>query len=314
MNYVQLQQIIQDYAENTESLFVANIPKFVEQAETRIYNFVNLPALRKNVTGTMTATNQYLSLPNDWLATYSVAIINATTGAYTYLINKDVNFIREAYPFPSSTGAPKYYALFGPQYTDVTELSLIVGPTPDQSYSVELHYFYYPPTIVQGQITTLNSLVAGSLYTPGIYSEVSLTGGSGANATATIVVSATGAVSSVTLNDGGSFYVVGDVLSFNASSIGSGTGSGFTITVSAVSNSAGTSWLGDNYDPVLFYGAMREAMIFMKQDQDQMTYYENKFQEAVQELKRLSDGLERGDSYRDGMTKLNANLKGNTFA
>ena len=105
-----------------------------------------------------------------------------------------------------------------------------------------------------------------------------------------------------------------DVLSFNASSIGSGTGSGFTITVSAVSNSAGTSWLGDNYDPVLFYGAMREAMIFMKQDQDQMTYYENKFQEAVQELKRLSDGLERGDSYRDGMTKLNANLKGNTFA
>ena len=86
MNYVQLQQIIQDYAENTESLFVTNIPKFVEQAEARIYNMVQIPSLRKNVTGTMTASNQYLSLPNDWLATYSVAAINPTTGVYTYLI------------------------------------------------------------------------------------------------------------------------------------------------------------------------------------------------------------------------------------
>ena len=304
MNYVQLQQIIQDYAENTESLFIANIPKFVEQAETRIYNFVNLPALRKNVTGTMTATNQYLSLPNDWLATYSVAIINATTGAYTYLINKDVNFIREAYPFPSSTGAPKYYALFGPQYTDVTELSLIVGPTPDQSYSVELHYFYYPPTIVQGQITTLNSLVAGSLYTPGIYSEVSLTGGSGANATATIVVSATGAVSSVTLNDGGSFYVVGDVLSFNASSIGSGTGSGFTITVSAVSNSAGTSWLGDNFDSTLLYGSLLEAYTYMKGEADVLAEYKQRYGEAMALLKQLGDAKDRQDAYRSGQVRI----------
>jgi len=305
MNYVQLYQAIQDYAETTEQLFVANIPTFVQEAEERIYNSVQLPSLRKNVTGTLTSGNKYLSLPNDWLSTYSFAVINAD-GTYEYLLNKDVNYIRQAFPSPTDTGTPTHYALFGSQYSAINELSLLLGPTPDASYNAELHYYYYPPTIVQGQITLIAITTVGSLYVPGVYENVSLTGGSGSGATATIVVNSSGAVSSVTLNEGGQFYVVSNVLSAATANLG-GAGSGFTATVNAVSNSTGTSWLGDNYDPVLFYGSMREAMIFQKQEPDVIKNYEDKYQEAVQQLKRLGDGLERGDAYRDGQTKLRVN-------
>jgi hypothetical protein len=305
MNYVQLYQAIQDYAETTEQLFVANIPTFVQEAEERIYNSVQLPSLRKNVTGTLTSGNKYLSLPNDWLSTYSFAVINAD-GTYEYLLNKDVNYIRQAFPSPTATGTPTHYALFGSQYSAINELSLLLGPTPDASYNAELHYYYYPPTIVQGQITLIAITTVGSLYVPGVYENVSLTGGSGSGATATIVVNSSGAVSSVTLNEGGQFYVVGNILSAATANLG-GAGSGFTATVNAVSNSTGTSWLGDNYDPVLFYGSMREAMIFQKQEPDVIKNYEDKYQEAIQQLKRLGDGLERGDAYRDGQTKLRVN-------
>jgi len=309
MNYETLYNSIQAYAENTEQLFVANIPVFVQEAEDRIYNSVNLPSLRKNVTGTLTAANQYISLPSDWLANYSLAVIDSTN-RYNYLLNKDVNFLREAYPsvvYTSPTyqgtpqGVPRYYALFGSQLSNVNEMTLMVAPTPDANYTVEMHYFYYPPTIVQGQIATLGTITAGSLYTNGVYQNVALTGGSGANATADIVV-AGGVVTNVSLKFGGNFYVAGDILS--CSSLGS-TGAGFSIPVSSVSNAAGTSWLGDNYDPVLFYGSMREAMLFMKGEQDLIGYYESKYQEALQQLVRLSEGLDRGDFYRDGQTKLN---------
>lgn len=310
MNYETLYNNIQAYSENTEQLFVASIPVFVEEAEQRIYNTVNLPALRKNVTGTLTAGNQYLTLPDDYLATYSLAVID-TDGVYSYLLNKDVSFIRESYPGnpenATNQGLPKYYAIFGSQYLSINELSMILAPCPDLAYNVEMHYFYYPPTIVQGQISILNNLIGGSLYTNGVYQNVPLTGGSGANATADIVVVG-GTVVSCDLKFGGNFYVVGDTLS--CASLGS-TGSGFSVEVVNTSNPSGTSWLGDNYDPVLFYGAMREAMLFMKQEQDLISYYETKFQEALQQLMRLSDGLERGDFYRDGQTKYNVNLKGN---
>ena len=217
MNLTQLTQAIQAYAENTESLFVSNIPLFLSQAELRIYNSVQIPVLRKNVTGNVTTSNPYLSCPNDFMAVYSLAAVD-TLGSYNYLIDKDVSFIREAYPNPTVTGLPKYYAIFGPQLVDPKELSLIITPTPDANYSVELHYYYMPES----------------------------------------------------------------------------------ITVAA----SGTTWLSDNYDPVLFYGAMREAMIFMKGEADMVGYYENKYQEALLQLKRLGDGLERGDSYRNNQTKI----------
>jgi hypothetical protein len=221
------------------------------------------------------------------------------------LLNKDVNFIREAYPTPTSTGLPKYYALFGSQYSNANELSFLVGPTPDSGYSVELHYFYYPVSIVQGAIAGLNVPTGGSLYTNGNYTNVPLTGGSGSGATANITVSGQ-VVTSVTLTNSGNFYVVGDTLSCSNVYIG-GSGSGFSVTTSAVNNTTGTSWLGDNYDPVLLYGSMREAMLFMKGEQDLVKYYEDKYTEALMQLNRLGTGLERGDAYRDGQAKIPVN-------
>jgi hypothetical protein len=304
LNYVQLYQAIQDYSENTESLFVSNISTFVQEAEERIYNSVQIPSLRKNVTGTLTANNKYLSCPNDYLSTYSMAIIDTDT-SYKYLLNKDVNFIREAYPTPTSTGIPKYYALFGSQYTNANELSFIMGPTPDVSYNVELHYFYYPVSIVQGAISSYNTPTGGSSYTNGVYPNVPLTGGQGSGATATITV-AGNTVTTVTINNGGQFYAINDSLTTNSSYIG-GTGSGFSVTVRLINNADGTSWLGDNYDPVLFYGSMREAMLFMKGEADLVKYYEEKYMEALQQLNRLGTGLERGDAYRDGQAKIKVN-------
>ena len=149
MNYAALSAAIQDYTQNYEQEFVANIPVFVKQAEQRIYNTVQFPSLRKNVTGSTSTNNKYLSCPGDFLAVYSMAVIDGT-GAYEYLLNKDVNFIRQAYPQPTDTAIPKYYALFGPTVSGVTisdELSFILGPTPDAVYSVELHYYYYPESI-----------------------------------------------------------------------------------------------------------------------------------------------------------------------
>lgn len=305
MNYEQLYNTIQAYAENTEALFVANIPVFIQEAEERIYNSVQLPSLRKNVTGNVTSSNSFLALPDDWLANYSVAVLDSL-GNYSYLLNKDVNFLREAYPTQASTGFPRYYALFGSQFSNVNEMTLQVAPTPDQSYTVEMHYFYYPPTIVQGQISLLGTFNAGSLYTNGVYQNVLLTGGSGANATADIVVVGDHVVS-CSLKFGGNFYVAGDVLS--CASLGP-TGSGFSVPVATISNASGTSWLGDNYDPALFYGAMREAMLFMKGEQDLVGYYEQKYQEAIAQLKRLGDGLDRGDAYRNGQLKLNVAPQG----
>jgi hypothetical protein len=160
MTYTELITAIQTYTENTfpattlaDSTVVSSttqLNRFITQAEQRIYNSVQFPSLRKNVTGSVTTSNKYLSCPEDFLSTYSLAVIDAS-GNYEYLLNKDVNFIRQAYPNPTTdTGIPKYYALFGPTVNTSTitnELSFIVGPTPDASYSVELHYYYYPVSI-----------------------------------------------------------------------------------------------------------------------------------------------------------------------
>ena len=209
MNYSQLSQLIQDYCQSTETSFVANIPTFVELAEERIYNSVQIPAIRKNVTGTMTQNFQYFQLPVDWLSTFSLAVIDPTTGEYEYLLNKDVNYIRQAYPPPNSYGKPKYYAIWD-------DTSMIIGPTPNLAYTAELHYYYYPASIV----------------------------------------------------------------------------------------TAGTSWLGDNFETVLLYGSLREAYIYLKGEQDMMQYYDQKYMEAVAQLKRLGDGLDRQDAYRSGQVRV----------
>jgi hypothetical protein len=167
MNYTQLKAAIIAYTENQDASFEAEVPVFVKQAEQRIFNSVQFPSLRKNVTGTTTASNKYLECPLDFLAPYSLAVIDEL-GAYEYLLNKDVNFIRQAYPTPTSTGIPKYYALFGPRSDNADELSFILGPTPGASYGVELHYFFYPESIVDAGTSWLGDnfdsvLLYGSL-------------------------------------------------------------------------------------------------------------------------------------------------------
>ena len=223
MTYLELVANIKSYTENYETEFVANIPVFVTQAETRIYNSVQIPALRKNVTGFTTPSNKYVSCPIDFLSVFSLAVIDAD-GRFEYLLNKDVNFMRAAYPNPSTTGLPQYYSLFGPTVVSsviTDELSFIVAPTPDARYDVELHYYYYPQSI--------------------------------------------------------------------------------TVTAN------GRTWLGDNYDPVLLYGSLVEAIIYMKGEQDMVAYYEKKYQDAMMQLNRLGTGLERGDAYRDGQAKIKVN-------
>ena len=355
MNYYQLATAVQDYTENTFSS--VDINTFIEQAEQRIYNDIQFPSLRKNVTGSVSTNNPYLSAPLDYLSTYSLAAYSITSttatgtaglntvsvsnangifigqnvtgtgvgagaivygisgttitlsainsapvtgtvtfqGPYQYLLNKDVNFIREAFPYPGVTGFPTHYAIFGPQYGQQNELSFMIGPTPDQNYNVELHYFFYPPSIIPGVITSLSSIIAsGSSYGNGTYYNQALTGGTGSGATATLVI-AGGVVTSVILETGGTGYVAGDTLSISAS-----VGSGFAINVSSINQGTGTTWLGDNYDAALLYGTLVEAVTFMKGEQDLVALYDGKYKEALGQAKRLGDGLERQDAYRSG--------------
>jgi hypothetical protein len=169
MQYSQLVSTIRAYTENDFPdtagsgglTSTEQIDTFIEQAELRIFNNVQLLDLRKNVTGNATSGNMYLSVPSDWLANFSLAVIDPVTGGYEYLLNKDVNYIREAFPYPATTGKPTHYAMFD-------QNSYILGPTPDASYNMELHYFYYPPSIVVSNTSWLGDnfssvLLYGSL-------------------------------------------------------------------------------------------------------------------------------------------------------
>lgn len=223
MNYAELFETIKGYVENdfpntawtgsdgssTVTLTsTEQINTFIQQAEQRIFNTVQLLDLRKNVTGNVTLGNKYLTVPTDWLANFSLAVIDAD-GNYEYLLNKDVSFIRQSFPNPSTSGLPTHYAYFD-------ENSYILGPTPDADYEVELHYFYYPESIV----------------------------------------------------------------------------------------TAGTSWLGDNFDSVLLYGSLLEAYTFMKGEQDVMAAYQQRYTEALALLKELGEGKNRQDMYRSGQVRI----------
>jgi hypothetical protein len=218
MNYTQLFETVKSYVENdfpnqdwTSSAGsgtvtftgTEQINTFIQQAEQRIYNSVQLPVFRKNVTGLVTTGNKYLNVPTDWLATFSLAVIHPVTQIQTFLLNKDVEFIREAFPPPDVLGTPQYYAIFD-------NTTFILGPTPDAGYNMELHYFGYPVSIVV----------------------------------------------------------------------------------------AGTSWLGDNFDQVLLYGALIEAYTFMKGEADVIGQYSKRYDESILLLKQLGEGKDRQDTYR----------------
>jgi len=224
VTYTELITAIQTYTENTfpsttlaDGTVVSSttqLNRFIEQAEQRIYNTIQFPSLRKNVLGVVSTTTPYLAAPTDYLATYSIAVIDSDSN-YVFLLNKDVNFIRQAYPKASDTGVPAYYALFGPTVNGTTitnELSFMLGPKPDANYQTELHYYYYPESIT----------------------------------------------------------------------------------------TAGSTWLGDNFDTVLLYGCLVEAYTYMKGEQDIIGLYDTKYKEALALAKRLGDGMERQDAYRSG--------------
>jgi hypothetical protein len=276
MNYTQLVTEVSNYCEN--SFPTDDMNTFIRQAEQRIYNSAQPANLRKNVTGFLTTANKYLQCPSDFLSVYSLAVypyntttatgtagqktivvasttgiavnqqvtgtgigtnaqvrsISGTTvtlttvnvatvsgsvvfqGDYLYLLNKDVNFIREAYPLTAQLSEPKHYAIFGPRSDDVNELTFIVGPTPAAAYNAELHYNYYPESIV----------------------------------------------------------------------------------------TAGTTWLGDNFDSVLLYGTICEAYMYMKGETDMVQLAQSRYVQAIALYKNLSDGKQRADAYRDGQVRL----------
>ena len=215
MNYTELAAAIRAYVENDFPDTVGSggmtsdeqVNTFIKEAEQRIFNTVQLLDLRKNVTGNCSTGNKYLSVPSDWLANFSMAVVD-TNGNYEYLLNKDVSFIRQSYPNPNDQGLPYCYAYFD-------ENSFILGPTPDDDYEIELHYFYYPPSIVD----------------------------------------------------------------------------------------AGTSWLGDNFDSALLYGALLEAYTFRKGEQDVIAQYQKRYDEAMAMLKQLGEGKNRQDMYRSGQVR-----------
>jgi hypothetical protein len=206
MNYAELTTNIQTICENTFG--ATELAMFTQQAEQKIYATVELPALRKNQTGTFTSGNKYLSMPSGMLYVYSLAVIDGSSN-YTYLMNKDVNFIREAYPNPSTTGVPKHYAVFD-------QNTFIVGPTPGGNYAAELHFGSYPESIV----------------------------------------------------------------------------------------TAGTTWLGEEFDSALLNGALVEAIRYMKGEPDLVALYEKMYVQAIALLKNLGDGKLRQDMYRDGQVKV----------
>jgi hypothetical protein len=305
VNYSELVTAVQDYLETTFT--TADINTMIRQAEQRIFNSVQLASLRKNVVGSCTANNKYLQCPDDFLSVYSMAVYPPNGGDYLYLLNKDVNFIREAYPNPTSTGKPEYYAIFGPSSVTPTELVFILGPTPDLAYNVELHYYYYPTSIVQRSIASVEITNPGFYYVNGTYFDVPLSnvtgdaGVSGETARATITVT-NNEVSNVVITNPGCYYVQNALLTVNNSYLGN-DGTDLEIRVLTVNNAQGTSWLGDNFDSVLLYGTLMEASTFLKAEPDQLANIQGRYKESLMLVKRLGDGLERMDSYRSGQVR-----------
>jgi hypothetical protein len=208
MNYTTLVALLQDYTQNSSSEFVAAIPDIVKLAEDRIYQSAQIPVLKRNAVSNFVQNNKYLAAPTDFLSAYSMAVISGT-GVYSYMLEKEVGYINEAYPNPTLTGVPRYYALFN-------DATFVVAPTPSSFFEVELHYVYEPPSIVD----------------------------------------------------------------------------------------AGTSWLGDNTESVLFYGALCEAYTYMKGDPDLQTLYRQRYDEALARLKNLGEGMDKRDNFRLDMPRI----------
>jgi hypothetical protein len=276
--YTTLKTAIKDYTENQETTFVAHLVDFIKSAEERIFKSVDLEFFRKNVTGTTTSGNQFLAVPDDYLASFSLSIENSSSKQF--LLFKDVNFLQEYNPNSATTGTPKYYGVYDFQ-------NFLLSPTPDAAYSAELHYYYRPTSLTQSQVVLTLSSVSGTFV-----DNETITGGtSGANTT----------ISSVTTST--TFNIVLPSTDFTVGETVTGATSGATGTVVSTSSDSTTTYLSVNAPNAMLYGSLVEAYTYMKGEADVLKMYSERFVESLVRLKDLGESRENDDANRQGLPR-----------
>ena len=274
--YTQLKNAIQDYTDNNETSFISNLDRFVESAEERIFTSVDLELFRKNVSGAMTSGNQFLAVPSDYLATFSMSI--EVSSSKQFLQQKDVNYLQEYTPNAATTGVPLYYAKYDFQ-------NFILAPTPNDNYVTELHYYYRPASLTSSKFTLTINNVTGVFV-----SNETITGGtSGESTTINSITSATQFV--VTIPTG--TFTVGETIT--------GGTSGATGIVVSTSDDITTTWISENAPNAILFGSLIEAYIYMKGEPDIMKLYSERFLEALSRLKDYAEARENTDAYRRGL-------------
>tara|TARA_R100000455_G_C6271437_1_gene127664 strand:- start:327 stop:1178 length:852 start_codon:yes stop_codon:yes gene_type:complete len=273
--YTELKAAVKDYTENQESSFVSHLDDFIKSAEERIFKTVDLEYFRKNATGTTTLGNQFLAVPTDWLASFSLSI--EVSGSKQFLLIKDVNFLQEYNPNSATTGTPKYYGLYDYQ-------NFLLSPTPDAAYTAELHYYYRPESLTVSKFNlTLNS-VSGTFQTE------TITGGtSGATTTITDVTNTPVLEVIIPSTD----FTVGETVT--------GATSGATGVVVSTSADTTKTWLSENAPNAMLYGSLIEAYTFMKGEADVLKVYSERFIESLSRLKDYGEARENTDANRRGL-------------
>ena len=278
--YTQLKASIQDYTDNNETTFVSNLNRFIESAEQRIFSTVDLEYFRKNVSGTMTSGNQFLAVPDDYLASFSLSIENSSSKEF--LLQRDVNFLQEYNPNSSTTGVPKYYSLY-----DIN--TFIIAPTPNANFSTELHYYYRPVGLADSKFTLTVSNVTGTFV-----NNETITGGTSTETTT--INSITSATELVVIIPTGTF-TVGETVT--------GGTSGATGVVVSTSADTTLTWVSENAPNAILYGSLFEAYTYMKGEADMLELYNGRFSEALSRIKDLGEARENTDAYRDGLVRMN---------
>ena len=279
--FTTLREAVQNYTQNNETSFIANMGIFVELAEERILKSIQLNVFKKNAAGAMTSSNQYLSIPSDFLAPFSLSITTSTadvenSNTFEFLLFKDLDFVESYSPNPATTGVPQYYAQF-----DVD--NFLIGPTPNASYVSTLSYFYRPASLNESLLTltvgATGSFTNGETITGGTSGVVSTIKSIPSSTTLSILVP------SGTFTDGETI---------------TGTTSGATTTVTSTGADTTISWLSENAEIALLYATLVEASVYMKEEQDIMAMYNSRFAEATSRLKNLGEAQEVTDQYRTG--------------
>ena len=274
--YTQLKSSIQDYTDNNETSFVSNLDRFIKSAEQRIFSTVDLEYFRKNASGAMTSGNQFMAVPSDYLASFSLSVENS--GSKVFLLQKDVNFLQESYPDSTASGIPKYYAAY-----DVN--NFIIAPTPNANFSTEIHYYYRPVSLADSKFTLTVSDVSGTFV-----SNETITGGTSAESTT--INSITSATEFVIIIPTGTL-TVGETVT--------GGTSGATGTVVSTSADTTLTWVSENAPNAILYGSLFEAYTYMKGERDMLDLYNGRFGEALSRIKDLAEARENTDAYRTGL-------------